>query len=364
MPGPAARVTDSTAHGGIITGPGCPTVLIGKMPAARAGSDMHVCPMVTPATPPVPHVGGPIIGPGVATVLIGGLPAATLGDMVTCVGPPDTIIMGCTTVLIGTSGGGASGAAAGGGPAKAAKAGAIAAVTAKPGPKAEGPHWFEAQFLDAAQQPVTEVRYEITDPDGYESSAILTGDAKVRRGGLPKGGEFKIQLLTVYNAQWSKAEAKVGDVVQMTAETEGFADGTPAHLIIWRRDLHGADSGVAELDLKVQGNKIQAQWEYPSPGARQESAGPPGRRGYSSPEYFFIVQVQKERARSGQLKFQDYLEIELKDQDDKPIADERYILHLSNGEVRKGRLDRNGYKKEEKLPPGTYNVEFPDVKSE
>ncbi len=69
-------------------------------PAARIG-DMHVCPMVTPGVPPVPHVGGPITGPGVPTVLIGGLPAATMGDMCTCVGPPDTIILGSTGVFIG-----------------------------------------------------------------------------------------------------------------------------------------------------------------------------------------------------------------------------------------------------------------------
>jgi uncharacterized Zn-binding protein involved in type VI secretion len=49
----------------------------------------------------VPHVGGPILPPGAPTVLIGGLPAATLGDIVTCVGPPDTIIKGSATVLIG-----------------------------------------------------------------------------------------------------------------------------------------------------------------------------------------------------------------------------------------------------------------------
>lgn len=55
----------------------------------------------TPGVPPVPHVGGPIIGPGVPTVLIGKLPAAVMGDMATCVGPPDTIIKGSATVLIG-----------------------------------------------------------------------------------------------------------------------------------------------------------------------------------------------------------------------------------------------------------------------
>jgi uncharacterized Zn-binding protein involved in type VI secretion len=70
------------------------------MMAARL-TDMHTCPMVTPGLPPIPHVGGPVIGPGVATVLIGKLPAAVLGDMLTCIGPPDSIVKGSTTVLIG-----------------------------------------------------------------------------------------------------------------------------------------------------------------------------------------------------------------------------------------------------------------------
>ena len=69
-------------------------------PAARIG-DMHVCPMVTPGVPPIPHVGGPITGPGCPTVLIGGMPASVMGDMCVCVGPPDTIILGSTGVFIG-----------------------------------------------------------------------------------------------------------------------------------------------------------------------------------------------------------------------------------------------------------------------
>jgi uncharacterized Zn-binding protein involved in type VI secretion len=69
-------------------------------PAARIG-DMHVCPMMTPGLPPIPHVGGPVTGPGCPTVLIGGMPAAVLGDMLVCVGPPDTIVKGSATVLIG-----------------------------------------------------------------------------------------------------------------------------------------------------------------------------------------------------------------------------------------------------------------------
>ncbi len=70
-------------------------------PAARL-TDLHTCPMQTPAFPsPIPHVGGPITGPGVPTVLIGSLPAAVMGDVCTCVGPPDAIAKGSVTVLIG-----------------------------------------------------------------------------------------------------------------------------------------------------------------------------------------------------------------------------------------------------------------------
>lgn len=66
-------------------------------PAARVG-DMHTCPMVTGV---VPHVGGPILPPGCPTVLICGMPAARVGDMAVCVGPPDVIALGSTKVLIG-----------------------------------------------------------------------------------------------------------------------------------------------------------------------------------------------------------------------------------------------------------------------
>jgi len=71
------------------------------MPPAARLTDMHTCPMQTPAVVPIPHVGGPITGPGCPTVLIGFMPAARVGDMAVCVGPPDVIAMGSVTVLIG-----------------------------------------------------------------------------------------------------------------------------------------------------------------------------------------------------------------------------------------------------------------------
>jgi uncharacterized Zn-binding protein involved in type VI secretion len=70
------------------------------MPAAARLTDMHFCPMCSPGTPPIPHVGGPIVGPGAATVVIGGLPAAKVGDLAVCVGPPDSIVAGSSTVFV------------------------------------------------------------------------------------------------------------------------------------------------------------------------------------------------------------------------------------------------------------------------
>lgn len=70
------------------------------MPPAARISDMHTCPMATPGTPPIPHVGGPI-SKGEPTVLIGFMPAARAFDTAVCVGPPDTIAKGSLTVSIG-----------------------------------------------------------------------------------------------------------------------------------------------------------------------------------------------------------------------------------------------------------------------
>ncbi|HMI05886.1 MAG TPA: PAAR domain-containing protein [Pedobacter sp.] len=89
----AARVTDSTNHGGMIIGPGAPTVLIGGMPACVMG-DNHVCSM-----PPNAHQ--PTVSPfpmGSVTVMIGGKAAIRTGDACIC---GASAVVGCPTVTIG-----------------------------------------------------------------------------------------------------------------------------------------------------------------------------------------------------------------------------------------------------------------------
>ncbi len=150
------------------------------MPPASRITDMHTCPMVTPGTPPIPHVGGPILPPGAATVLIGFLPAARATDMCVCVGPPDSIAMGSPTVLIdylmaarlgdptvhggvivlgeptviiGESGGGGGGAGGGGGGAGAAS---LVAGMASSGASAADPGDQDSENASEYSKPGTE----------------------------------------------------------------------------------------------------------------------------------------------------------------------------------------------------------------
>ena len=89
----AARVSDTSNHGGTIVGPGEPTVLIGGMPASVMG-DNHVC-----SLPPNSHQ--PTVSPfslGSTSVMIGGKPAIRVGDVCIC---GASAVIGEPTVMIG-----------------------------------------------------------------------------------------------------------------------------------------------------------------------------------------------------------------------------------------------------------------------
>lgn len=89
----AARVGDSTAHGGTVTGPGVATVMMGGMPAAVVG-DMHTC-VIPPNTGHLPVSAFPS---GSTTVMVSGRPALRVGDSAIC---GAAIAVGAPTVMVG-----------------------------------------------------------------------------------------------------------------------------------------------------------------------------------------------------------------------------------------------------------------------
>jgi uncharacterized Zn-binding protein involved in type VI secretion len=392
---------DMTAHGGSIV-LGFPMELFGGQPAARMG-DMHVCPMVTPGVPPIPHVGGPVVL-GSPTVLIGGTPAARMGDMAVCVGPPDSIVLGCFTVLIGEAGGGGGRGGGGGGgggagasassaTAKAAESITADAVTLEvdvPGQsdaiswgvfsaqasalgamqgrqqatQEEQEHWIRFEFVDSAGLPVNGVPYTFTGPDGTESSGVTSSEGRISRSSLPSAGQGKVVLQGMSEAEWSVAEAAMGETVKMSAKVEGAEPGAEATFTVYQRDLSGADRAVEKVEAQVNGTQVEAEWELvylPDQPGKEDDTGEivTALQKYSAPEYYFEVAVKQLQTRSGMMVYKDYVEIELKDEDGNPMAGEDYVVYLSNGEVRQGKLDSNGYMKEENIPPVFVHVAFP-----
>lgn len=356
---PAARMGDMTAHGGALV-LGCPTVLIGGMPAARVG-DMHVCPMLNPGLPPPPHVGGPV-AMGSPMVLIGGMPAARMGDMVVCAGPPDTIILGCMTVLIGEGGSGSS-SGGGGGSAGAAAAAASAATAQTDNNESftKIEHWSEFAFADSAGLPVSGLQYSITTPDGKESAGVLRLDGRVGRDALSKG-QCTVELLAVHSAKWSKDKADVGETVKWSAKVDGYKDKTPAHCSIFRRDLQGPDTPVHGVDTEVRGGKVEGQWQYivETSGKPEKSRTVTGSepKPCSAPEYYFEVTVGNGRTRSGLLGLKAKAEVKLLDHEGKPMSNVKYRIRVASGEIREGTLDGQGKAKLENLVPGEFSVKF------
>jgi len=355
MSKPAARIGDMTAHGGVIT-VGQPTVLIGGMPAARA-TDMHTCPMFNG---PQPHVGGPI-SMGSSGVLIGGMPAARMGDMATCAGPPDPIVMGCFTVLIGEVSGGGAGGGGGGGGAGAAGASASAATAqfADKEPTILEEHWVEFKFVDKAGLPVSGPPYRFEDPNGAVDEGRLRLDGTVRRDGL-KEGTATVVVHDVWAAAWSQSEAQVGDSLTLTAKVEGFESGTPATVQVFERDIRGADAILDEIPATTQGTKVEVDWVfwYDEPVAGEPAAD---LEAFGRPQYYFEVRVGPATARSGILELKDSVEIIARDADGSPLGGEPYVLVFSDGSVRKGTLDGDGFAEEKNVPPASWKVSFPDV---
>jgi len=346
---PAARVGDQTAHGGVITGPGVPTVMIGGMPAAVMG-DQHTCPMVNPTPAANPHVGGPIMATG-ATVLIGGKPAARLGDTAVCQGPPSTIILGCMTVLIGDGGGGGGGGAGSGNKAKAE-------VKTKESEAEEG-HYLDVKFVDKGGKPITGLQYTVKTPDGTVSQGPITG--RIKKSGI-KEGDCEIALRGITKVEWSKDQAKAGEKVKMKAETAGYEDDTKAVFHVHIRDANYADRELTLIESSISGNKAEVEWQLDVDKDLLEIQTDKEQIGrFSAPAFYFAVEAGGMKARSPFLNIVDEMEVQVVDENGDPVKNKAYRLILPDGRVREGTLDGDGKIKLTDVPPGRVRIAV-DVK--
>lgn len=239
-------------------------------PAATLTS-MHVCPMVTGY---VPHVGGPVTGPGVPTVLIGAKPAAVMGDMCTCVGPPDTIVQGEATVLIGGK-----------------PAATMGSTTAHGGSITVGqPTVLIGTGAGAATAiaPVKRIPFpkiSIADRLG----AVITGngaklkEAQANQEALKKAAEEYVPTPRIIGAEFFDEESgektdrgELIKVIKMRVFTRDFADGDKVIINLRRtkiKDKEGKkidDEEVVILTGTVNGDVAIVEYEVPDYSKQNE----------------------------------------------------------------------------------------------
>lgn len=280
------------------------------MPPAARTTDMHVCPMVTGI---VPHVGGPILPPCEPTVLIGMLPAARITDMLTCVGPPDIIVMGSPTVLIGglmaarlgdpTAHGGVIilgcfnvmiGEAATPGPVSAPSAPPIpgtpssplssataaspgssaapppaAAVSAAPGP-ALTPEQFEQNLIEAAKaegdSPFQESARKAVATKFYNANCPSMSPADIRSHLRCIDYSKPVEVVKVpppdQLLRWGKPGSK-GQYYTDDTKAKPTDLGVPDRQQALRRETHAPDAKAPMTCLKSTAAPVRADWVDP-----------------------------------------------------------------------------------------------------
>jgi uncharacterized Zn-binding protein involved in type VI secretion len=376
---PAARSTDTATTcndpadlpvGKVIA---AGTVMINSMPAAKQGDqvvgvDTHIVMIPSPGGPvptPLPHPFSGMLDGGLSTsVKIMGMPAATVESTASNMpphipqgGPFQTppankgqIILGSPNVFIGNGGGGGG---TGGGKG-AGGAGATAAATEEK----EG-HYLDVKVVDKGGKPVTGVSYAIAGPDGTKAEGHLAG--RIERRGVAEGNH-DIELRAITKAAWSAREAAVGDRVKLQVETVGVKSGEKAVFQIFVKDANFADHLFETIEAKIDGEKIEAEWELAVDEKLFKIQDRRDGRNYSCPYFYFVVETAGLKQRSGLMKYKDWMELELKDADGKAIGGATYRVFSPNGLVRTGTLDGNGYAKVENLPPGRLKVTY-DVRT-
>jgi len=230
-------------------------------PIATIGS-MHMCPMCSGT---VPHVGGPVSGPGMAGATINGQPVAVMGDMCTCVGPPDVIAQGCPGATIN----GVPVATVG---CMTAHGGQIVqgAPGATVGPTTPTPN----TTMPVREIPFPEIRIldrvgaAVTGNSNNLNEAINNQEA-LRNEAESNEGEPKI-----YNLQWVKEERVVRDSevikkVTLKANVINIGDGTNITFKVRKPVLNDnneeQEEDIVELSGTVSDKQVVVEWEVEDP---------------------------------------------------------------------------------------------------
>lgn len=181
-------------------------------------------------------------------------------------------------------------------------------------------------------------------------------EAKLKKHGLQARSNTLVvfPLRNVTNARWDRGETTSGEEVQLLADTSNVPDGTRVTLVIYEEDAGGGHVEVARFGTEVRASKIEAVWSFQFPEDVEDiPVHGEGECGYIQPKYFFEARVGRRWARSGLLKFKDWVEFHFEDFTGK----EEYVVHRPDGSEKRGKFDAEGKVRFERDFPGRYSLE-------
>jgi hypothetical protein len=199
---------------------------------------------------------------------------------------------------------------------------------------------------------------QITVPEKAKDE--LFAEAKLSKHSLSKksSGLYLFPLVEIKNLKWDKQEARRGDILKLTADIKGLADGNEAEIQIWEHDADQAHDLVTKFPVAIRNNKIETEWEFQYVDDTDDiPTEEESENGYQWPEYFFRVVCAGKSADYGLLKFNDWIELEFLDNKQQPRAGIEVKIKFPDGTTEKKKTDDNGLIKIEDVPPGKFIIE-------
>jgi hypothetical protein len=166
------------------------------------------------------------------------------------------------------------------------------------------------------------------------------------------------------DARWSTRAASVEDEVELLADFVGTppAGAKPHFKIFDFDDRNGDHALVAEIDGEVRDGKARAKWKVVPPKFdRNATAAGLAAQGFDHPDLFFEVTLGSQKADSGEspdqaLIVSDVIDRIIVDEAQEKLPGAAYEVTLSNGQVRRGKLDAESRLFERSVPPGHFDI--------
>ena len=207
-------------------------------------------------------------------------------------------------------------------------------------------------------------------PEKVDPAAEIWFEAKLSKHGLKMESLPIPARPPIYatSLKWDKQEVHRGDIVKMQCKFEGCVPNSEAQIIVYEYNPDGHHDKVLTIPTQLKNLDLEVQWEFDYVDHTDKIPTEPDKQKYQKHyipiQYFFIAVIDGVRIGSGQesgkLKFKDWLRIELRDKNGKPVPNEKYSLILPDGSTKNGTLNAEGFALEKDVPPGPHYIFFPN----